>query len=111
MTHSPLPSLADVTFGSYIQVWMLRPATAWFLTVTLALNSGANWLPHPTGHTPPDGVATVESPARQTVIFGCVLALGLMLALALALALVLRDGVAQGDAVGDPVHATPFTVN
>src|SRR6185312_10844958 len=67
-THSPAEFMVPVTFGSYNQVWMLRPPTALFRTVTLPLKYGENWEPHPAGHAaPPDGLAMVESPASHTV--------------------------------------------
>src|SRR5262245_35219287 len=63
-THSPLLSMVVAT--SYSHVRMLRPATALFTTVTRLSNSASNWPPQPIGHGPP--VATVESPAIQTVM-------------------------------------------
>src|SRR5688572_25675266 len=44
---------------------MLRPATALLTTVTVSLNNGSNWLPHPAGQAD-RGFAIVESPASQT---------------------------------------------
>src|SRR6478609_6481244 len=66
--HSPLPSLESCT--SYSQVRTLRPPTALLVTATLPLNSALNCPPQPMGQGPP--LATVESPAIQTVMLGCV---------------------------------------
>src|SRR5688500_12671273 len=62
--HSPDESFVPVTLPSYSQVWMLRPPTALFTTVTWSLNSGSNWRPQPTGQVD-EPFAIVESPASQ----------------------------------------------
>src|SRR3569833_1501483 len=62
-THSPDESLVLVTFGSYSQVWMLRPPTALLVTVTSAVKFAPNWLPQPIGQV--DAFIFVESPAIQ----------------------------------------------
>src|SRR6478752_1470964 len=66
--HSPALSLVSCT--SYSQVRTLRPPTALLVTATLPLNSALNCPPQPMGQGPP--LATVESPAIQMVMFGCV---------------------------------------
>ena len=68
---------------------MLRPPTALLRTVTSLVKYWANWLPQPAGHTvPPEGSATVESPANQTVTCPCGGG-------------ELDDGGAHGDGLGD----------
>src|SRR3569833_2107328 len=62
-THSPDESLVLVTFGSYSQVWMLRPPTALLVTVTSAVKFAPNWLPQPIGQV--EAFIIVESPAIQ----------------------------------------------
>src|SRR4051794_726712 len=98
MTHSPLEPMVAVTFGSYSHVWMLRPPTALFITVTLLLKYGANWLPHPMGQA--DAFIIVESPASQIVT----------LPAAVVVAALVGGALVAGAVVGGPVVAARVVV-
>src|SRR5687767_5294440 len=64
-THSPAEFFVLVTFGSYSQVWMLRPPIALLVTETLLVKYWLKCAPQPTGQ--PEAAAMVESPASHTL--------------------------------------------